>query len=577
MYKLATHFFYLALITFLSAFSAFVGAANHNKVIPALAPGAFPVACSNLAHDENAMNQIGGPAEDFWEGNPQNGQLRYLTQILAEPQAAIQFGLKVPDDRGLYNHFANDTLPFVSLVCYPTSLANTRADYRLPDGQVIPRMERSGDAPIFPDSATRYPLVVYSHGMGGSPVKEYYLDTLLRLASHGYIVMAIFHGDARVVRLRIENLADAFYLLRNFDRYFELQSLRPLALKRALDDLLSRPGYGAQINTSQIGGLGTSLGGQALLLSMGAHLTRSLSTLASRPVEQDSRIKAAVGYAPYFGVRPLPAFGNDQAGADFVTRPYMAIAGSADTTAPLQITQQAVNRFKGTRYLVVLDGIEHTYEPEYADDVFTWAITFLDAHVKDDRSALSRLVKMQAVAAGLNDTLSIDYTTPTPLAAQEALISEHFYAPLQQYFDAANDAERAFADPAAGWTFTGDAFKALTTPKSNMNISSQPVCRFFGVAPLKPTLFYSENQAECDYLRANDHNWRDLGTAFHAWLPDAAGDCADGLIGVYRLYNNGWQPPRYEPNHRYTTSVSGVADMVRNGWTNEGMRFCVPL
>ncbi len=572
----ASRYSYLVLVS-LFVFSSSANAANHSKVTPALAPGEYQVACSNLAHDENAMNQIGGLVEDFWEGNPQNGQLRYLTQILAEPQAAIQFNLQVPDDRGLYRHFAGDTLPFVSLVCYPTSPANTRADYRLPDGSWIPRMERSGDAPIFPNSATQYPLVLYSHGMGGSPVKDDYLSAILNLASHGYVVLAVFHGDARVVRLRIDSLGEVAYMLLNFDRYFELQSLRPLALKRALDDLLTRPGYSTQIDVGKIGGLGASLGGQALMLSMGAHLTRSFSPLAARAVEQDPRIKAAAGYVPYFGVRQLPAFGNDQSGVDFVTRPYLAISGTADTTAPLLMTQQAMNRMQGSRYLVALEGIEHTYLPEYADDVFTWVITFLDAYVKDDRQALSRLIKMQSVAGGLGDSLRIDYTAPTPLAAAEALISEHFYTPLQQFFAAANDAERAFADPAAGWIRSGNEFKALAAPKSILGINSQPVCRFFATAPLTPSLFYTESPAECDYLRANGQAWNYLGTVFHAWLPSPAGDCPDGTIGVYRLYNNGWQPPRLQPNHRYTTSVSGAADMVRLGWSNEGMRFCVPL
>ncbi len=574
MFTLIQRYFFLLLC--LLSFAAAAG--NHDKVVPPISPGSFPVACSNIAQDAGAIDRIGGFPADFWEGTPQNGQGRYITQILAEPQTAIQFSLRVPGDRGLYANFAGHSLPFVNLVCYPTSPANSRPDYRLPDGQVIPRMERPGDLPIFPDSSATYPLIVYSHGIGGSPVSGDYLGTILRMASHGYTVMAVFHGDARIARIRIEDLVDVILLIANFDEYVALQAMRPLALKAALDNVLARPGYREHIDQQKIGGFGASLGGEALLLSMGAHLTSNLS-LDSRPVAQDERIKASVGYVPDAGQPFLPAFGDNQDGAQYVTRPFLAIGGTADTTAPLYMTEQAVNRFGGSRYLVALTGVEHQYLPEYADDVFSWAITFFDAHVREDRGALSRLVQTAAIAGGLIDSLHIDYTAPTALSAGEGLVTEYFYQPLGHFFAAANDVERAFGDAGAaqGWSRTGQAFKALLAPQSANGMNTQPVCRFFGVEPIKPTFFYSSSQAECDFLRANNPGWRDIGTAFYAWPPDIFGNCADGQIGVYRLYNNGWQPPRYEPNHRYTTSLSTVAEMVRNGWANEGEKFCVPL
>ncbi|MDX2220818.1 MAG: hypothetical protein SF172_17490, partial [Burkholderiales bacterium] len=183
------------------------GAANHAQTLPPLGSGPHPVACSNLAHDEARMNQIGGLPAEFWEGiaNTDNGGNipRYLTDILLEPDSTPRFGLAVPDDRGLYRGFAGTTVPIVMLVCYPTSTANIRSDYRLPDAQWLPKMKRAGDTPIFPAGATKLPLLLYSHGLGGSPVSDTYLDTIRILASHGYIVAAPFHGDARITRIRL--------------------------------------------------------------------------------------------------------------------------------------------------------------------------------------------------------------------------------------------------------------------------------------------------------------------------------------------------------------------------------------
>lgn len=399
-------------LPFLLLLLPFVGsAAGYDQAMPPLAPGAYPVACSNLAHDEVAIGLIGGVAEDFWEGNPMNGQGRYVRQILAEPQAALHFDLQVPVDGTLYSHFGGSSLPFVVLVCYPTSPDNPRADYVVPGGGLLPHMERPGDLPIFPQGAGSLPLILYSHSLGGSPLAANHLGSIQRLASHGYITLAVFHGDSRITSLRIEDLGDLLYLMREYERVVELQALRPLTLKAALDDLQGRPGYGEHVDLEEIGAFGASLGGEAALLTMGAWLTTNLG-LESRPTVQDPRIKAAVGYVPYAGQRLLPAFGDDQNGAQHVRRPFLAICGSADATAPQTMTEQAVNRMQGSRFLVSLAGVEHKYLPEYADDVFGWAIPFLDAYVRDDPAALARFEGTREIGGGLGDSLVIAQALP---------------------------------------------------------------------------------------------------------------------------------------------------------------------
>jgi hypothetical protein len=554
-------------------------AANHERIVAPLTE-TYPVACSNIAQDGNAIDQIGGAPADFWEGIPLDGQLRYIAQILAEPQAAIQFSLQVPDDRELYVHFAGDTLPFVVLVCYPTSPYNPRADYVLPDSQVIPRMERSGDLPIFPDARAKFPLIVYSHGIGNSPVSGNYLGTIERMAGSGYIVMAVFHGDGRIAPITLDHLSDVIYLLRNFDRYVELQALRPLALKAALDDLLARPGYREQIDTQAIGGFGVSLGGEAMLLSLGAELT-SNTHLSSRAVTQDPRIKAAVGYVPYSGQRLLPAFGDNQNGARHVTRPFLAIGGTADTTAPLYMTEQAVNHFAGSRYLVALTDVQHRYYPEYADDVFSWAITFLDAHVKDERVALARLVQMGSVADGLEDNLRIDYTAPLPAAAGEIMLTEFSNSRSGHFVTGVGQAEEDFinAFAAQGWIETGMGFKAWA-PGSAAAKFAAPVCRFYrgNGQPLLAggdTLFYTVIPEICNLGKTMVNEWAFFGTPVNLIRAGASGSCPFGTIAINRAYNNG--AGENNVNHRFATSNSEMKGLEGEGWTLEGVEMCAPL
>jgi hypothetical protein len=552
--------------------------ANHAKTVQPLSTGTFPVACSNLAHDEARMNQIGGLPAQFWEGIPDGGTGRYLTQILAEPQSTLQFTLNIPDDRGIYEHFHGDTLPMVVFACYPTSASNNRADYRLPDGQWIPRMERAGNTPIFPDEGSRYPLIVYSHGLGGSPVSDDYLGTITHLASHGYIVMGVFHGDARITRIRIADLSDFVYLATNFDRYVELQAMRPLAMKRGLDYLLAHPNYAGRIDAAKIGGFGASLGGEAMMLSLGAHLTQSYSSLSARPVEQDSRIKAAVGYVPYAGMSFLPAFGNDQYGAGFVTKPYLAISGTTDTTAPIKLAEQAINRLQGTRYLVALANVPHGYRPEYQQDVFTWALTFFAAHVKDEPAALDALVRMARVQGGLDDEVRIDYTAPATTRGAEINVVEFYNANLNHFFVTMENEEAALIDAGGagpGWIRTGLKFKAYRALDPVALATQSPVCRFYGTPGLGPNShFYTIEPSECTAVKG-DRGWFYEGTAFYGVPRLADASCPANTIAVSRAYNN--RAGQNDSNHRFATSNSETEALTRAGWTVEGVVMCAPL
>jgi predicted dienelactone hydrolase len=190
-----------------------------------------------------------------------------------------------------------------------------------------------------------------------------------------------------------------------------MQALRPLAMSAALDLVSTHPQWREHVNVAQIGGFGASLGGETLLLMGGAALTTSIG-LASSPVGTDTRLKAAVGYVPYFGQPLLPAFGRDQLGLDSVTLPFLAISGSADTTAPLQATREGMERLQGPRQLVALDGVEHRLDPTASADILTWSLTFLDAQVRGLASARTQQAAMGSVAGGGDDRVVIPWNSP---------------------------------------------------------------------------------------------------------------------------------------------------------------------
>jgi len=529
--------------------------------------GPYPVACSNIEQDYGRVPS-GEPIALWWEGVPRDdGSSRYVTELLVDPANTLIARFTAPDDRELFGDWREQTLTYVLLACYPTSPSNTRADYALPDGRLVPRMQRGAEAPILPDGATRLPLVVLSHGYAGSPLGETYLRSMAVFASHGYVVVAPFHGDARYATFELGDLAQALF---QFERYTALQATRPLSASAALDVMLAHPQWRDRVDAGRIGIFGGSMGGETAMLVGGAELTTSV-TLSSKQVVLDPRFRGAVGYVPYFGQRILPAFGRDNRGTEGVALPYLAISGTADVVAPIGPAEQGVHRLDGSRALVALGGTEHGIRELDVPDIFTWALEWLDAFVADDHAARARVSRMLRVSGGGDDVLRIDYVAPSAPTAQERIAVEYYNPSLDHYFVTAEPAEAAMLDEGIvvpGWRRTGYAFKAFAP----VALSGLPACRFYGTPGIGPdSHFFTIDAGECAIVQANPV-WTFEGLAFRAG-PPGVGTCPVDRAVVTRLYNDGKDG---QANHRYTTSHEVAGNMVGERWVVEGPVFCTP-
>src|SRR4029079_7477701 len=90
----------------------------------------------------------------------------------------------------------------------------------------------------------------------------------------------------------------------------------------------------------------------------------------------------------------------NQRGLDGVTLPFLAISGTADTTAPIAMTYLGVSRLAGTRELVALSGVTHHFDIPSTNDIFTWTLTFLDAELRGSAASKQRLVQATHDAGG---------------------------------------------------------------------------------------------------------------------------------------------------------------------------------
>ncbi len=104
----------------------------------------------------------------------------------------------------------------------------------------------------------RYPLIVVSHGTGGSAASIAWL--CVKLASAGNVVVAVnHHGNTG---------AERNYLPEGFICWWE----RPADISALIDNLLLDPVIGDRIDPERVGVAGFSLGGYTALATVGARL-----------------------------------------------------------------------------------------------------------------------------------------------------------------------------------------------------------------------------------------------------------------------------------------------------------------
>jgi predicted dienelactone hydrolase len=230
------------------------------------------------------------------------------------------------------------------------------------------------DAP-FADAA-RHPLVLLSHGFGGSARQMTWLGAAL--ARHGYVAVAVDHPGAN----SIDGVSDA----GAYAPWAQATDLRA-----ALDFVLNQPELARHIDSDRVGVGGFALGGYASLLTVGArsdfshfaafcdgpdrdamcdtHLEypldyhRRAEVLARPGLEAlaagetsdfgDPRIKALFLIAPAF-VEAL-----DPASFSRVRVPVGIVLGAADPIAPAATNGQLVARLIPGATLRVLPGVGH--------------------------------------------------------------------------------------------------------------------------------------------------------------------------------------------------------------------------
>jgi predicted dienelactone hydrolase len=144
--------------------------------------------------------------------------------------------------------------PLVTTIWYPAK----KGTIEYPTNVSIFQTGLSAHGAEISNDKSRYPLILLSHGTGGSSASVAWLGKAL--AEQGYIVAVVNHHGNTAAEKKI--------LLQGFTIWWE----RPVDISAVIDLLLCDRYFGPKIDKSNIGVAGFSLGGYTALACIGARL-----------------------------------------------------------------------------------------------------------------------------------------------------------------------------------------------------------------------------------------------------------------------------------------------------------------
>jgi dienelactone hydrolase len=269
-------------------------------------------------------------------------------------------------------------------------------------GGVTRSAPRNIEVRVFaPDVPGAYPVILYSHGMGGSPFANS-AHVASALAALGYIVIAPTHLDSFRTPAAIQNDFYGVVGPAAVHRVADLQFL----LSQAATVTAGLAGYG--LNLADVTVAGHSLGAFTAQLLTG--VTSTLPELAGLATGNpygltsliDQRFKQAILLSPQ-GVGPNSSgtFGLGEASWETQTVPALTITGTLDSGFDNQSFHDRLDGFAAApalgQHAIVINGADHAQiggdlaNPQVNAEVTAAMSLFLQAYVQGDEAARDSL------------------------------------------------------------------------------------------------------------------------------------------------------------------------------------------
>jgi predicted dienelactone hydrolase len=258
---------------------------------------------------------------------------------------------------------------------------------------------------FFPAESGKYPVIVFSHGAGGS---QTCCDSLTRhWASYGYVTIQPTHDDSALLR-RNAGKEDVRFMeaVRDALKKPALWQSRPEDISFVIDSFTALenriPDLQGKIDADRIGVAGHSMGSYTAEAIGGARID-----LPGHPGTTfvDPRVKAVLCLSP----QGPGTFGLTERSFDRMALPYLGITGSLDSLGPVASPAWHKVPFDrsvaGDKFQVFIEGANHmsfitprtvsTKTPSRSEAILGYtnsaALAFWDTYLKGEAEAKSYL------------------------------------------------------------------------------------------------------------------------------------------------------------------------------------------
>lgn len=352
--------------------------------------GSLPVGCSafplrpefHTLTDEEKTSQL-------------RGRGGYISDYLLSSDSCPAYQITVPDQPFFFPITAGRSLDYRGIVFFPLRQEIPASLSFHPQGFRLQGVLGPADLPASLLQDEPLPLLVFSHGYESEFMVHL---TLLRLlASHGFMVAAVFHGDLRTGQDAI-GTRDESSLVRR-----ERLLLRGLSLQGLLDWMAASP-FAGRYNPDLTGGVGISFGGASLMLLSGAPLQAEGYDPA---VWRDPRLCCCAAQVPYMGSARFRLWSEEPAAWNEADLAWLGISGTEDTLAPLPQVRETLSRLPRDSYLVSMEREEHFMTARGIRVADTWVLKFMQAFLGRDRQARALFQPGSRVDSPVNNSLEV--------------------------------------------------------------------------------------------------------------------------------------------------------------------------
>jgi predicted dienelactone hydrolase len=245
----------------------------------------------------------------------------------------------------------------------------------------------------YPLAAGKYPVVVFSHGAGGSKNTDSLLTQYW--ADHGYVCLQPTHEDSVLLARQRGEQITFRQLLRSILKDYAGWQNRVRDVSFVIDSLPALQKLADRIDATRIGVGGHSYGAWVSQIIGGAkiNLPEGERTMA------DKRVKAVLLLSPQ-GIVPGTLGMKNEHSWDGLRIPTMVMTGSLDGGLEGQTPEWRVQPFRysppGNKYLVFFKGADHiTFaalpNTPFLPEIQKCSLAFWDAFLKNDAAAKKAL------------------------------------------------------------------------------------------------------------------------------------------------------------------------------------------